>query len=153
LRGYRKSQEIGKCLINTLKMALNLSNKKYYMASLDELTFSALVSLHCFKRFFLLFFRHPSSHMIWQMQTFSPRPSLPTTSALGRPLAHVRCVIANHKLDRGGRGEDGCSRYSLLVEWRRRIGDDFFLPFLASASVDIWSIMCHGECFEYIELH
>lgn len=51
--GYRKSQEIGKCLINTLKMALNLSNKKYYMASLDELTFLSIASLHCFKRFSL----------------------------------------------------------------------------------------------------
>lgn len=67
LRGYRKSQEIGKCLINTLKMALNSSNKKYYMASLDELTFS----LDCFKRF-------PHMYMAMAtLQIFSPLPTPP----------------------------------------------------------------------------
>lgn len=52
LRGYRKSQEIGKCLINTLKMALNLRNKKYYMASLYELTiFSSSPALNVFRTY------------------------------------------------------------------------------------------------------
>jgi hypothetical protein len=83
------------------------------MASLDELTLSALVSLHCFKRFFLssrlaVFFS--SSVLAHDMAN----ADLPLCRPVP-PQLHVRCVIASHKLDRG---------------WRRRIGDDFFLPSL-----------------------
>lgn len=69
MRGYRESQEIGNCLINTLKMALNLRNKKYYMASLDGLTFLSMLLSTALNVF-------PCTYE-WRWQLFLCRPRQP----------------------------------------------------------------------------
>lgn len=96
-------------------MALNLSNKKYYMVPLD--------GLHCLKRFL--------SHM--------------HGAANFPPNTLLSCVITDHNL------ED-----SVVEAWvEKGLATNFssFFSVRCFRSVDIWSIICHGECLEYIELH
>lgn len=112
-------------------MALNLSNKKYYMASLYEayFLFSPPPSLHSFKRF-------PCMHAT--MKTFCSLTPASSTA---------RCVITNDKLERmtfffrrllagsSVRSEEGKKK-----DWWR-----FFSRFPPCfRSVDIWSIICRG---------